>query len=373
MSDTSLTDFVDSVCPTSHLRVETDLGGGFVRLRSDEAQRRQAAHDIRSTEDALIELLRNSRDAHAHSIFIATTKANDIRQLLVIDDGDGIPAFMNELIFEPRVTSKLDTMHIDKWGVHGRGMALYAVKENAQACGVVQSQVEKGTALFAHFDTKVISEKADQSTFPSFTLSEENRVSLRGPKNIIRTSCEFAFECREVVSVYLGSPVEIAATLYSYGTATLSVLDRTFTHDESSLPLTKRLALAADEESFCATAHSLGIELSSRSAHRILEGHIKPLDTLLDQIQNALFCRKKTSLAGHAPAQAAISKAGSMQRHRKIASFSSDDLATFTQDIQHDYKKLAQAYYLSDQIDINAHVKENTLIVRIPLVPDESL
>ena len=79
MDSTSLTNFVESVCNESHLRVETDLGGGFVRLKSEEAERRQAAHDIRTTEDALIELLRNSRDAHAHSIFIATSKSERVR------------------------------------------------------------------------------------------------------------------------------------------------------------------------------------------------------------------------------------------------------------------------------------------------------
>ena len=274
MDSTSLTNFVESVCNESHLRVETDLGSGFVRLKSEEAERRQAAHDIRTTEDALIELLRNSRDAHAHSIFIATSKSERVRKLLVIDDGDGIPDFMKELVFEPRVTSKLDTMHFDKWGVHGRGMALYAVRTNAQACGVVQSQPGAGTALFADFNTDTVSEKTDQSTFPAFSLNENNRISVRGPKNIIRTSCEFAFEHRNSVSVYLGSPVEIAATLYAYGKATLSLLDRTFMHDGNEIVITKKLALAADEESFCEIAQSMGIELSTRSAYRIMGGQI---------------------------------------------------------------------------------------------------
>ena len=53
------------------LRVEDDLGDGFVRLRSAEAERRQAAHDIRSTEDIVIEALRNARDAQARTILMA--------------------------------------------------------------------------------------------------------------------------------------------------------------------------------------------------------------------------------------------------------------------------------------------------------------
>lgn len=369
MDSTSLTNFVESVCNESHLRVETDLGGGFVRLKSEEAERRQAAHDIRTTEDALIELLRNSRDAHAHSIFIATSKSERVRKLLVIDDGDGIPDFMKELVFEPRVTSKLDTMHFDKWGVHGRGMALYAVRTNAQACGVVQSQPAAGTALFADFNTDSVSEKTDQSTFPAFSLNENNRISVRGPKNIIRTSCEFAFEHRNSVSVYLGSPVEIAATLYAYGKATLSLLDRTFMHDESAIVITKKLALAADEESFCDVARSMGIELSTRSAYRILGGQIAPIDPLLDQIQDSLLQQNakppvRSAKKGHEAAP---------KGKRKPISFAADDLSDFTMRVKKEYKELAESYYLAKDVDVHAQVRGDALIVRIPLASDDSL
>lgn len=60
MADEALEAFIENVCGDSHLRVEADLGDGFVRLRSAEAERRQAAHDIRSTEDIVIEMLRNA-------------------------------------------------------------------------------------------------------------------------------------------------------------------------------------------------------------------------------------------------------------------------------------------------------------------------
>ena len=71
MTDQSLTSFIEEVCGDSHLRVEDDLGDGFVRLRIAEAERRQARHDIRSTEDIVIEMLRNARDAGARSIFVS--------------------------------------------------------------------------------------------------------------------------------------------------------------------------------------------------------------------------------------------------------------------------------------------------------------
>ena len=106
------------------LRVEESLGAGYVRLRVAEAERRQAKHDIRSVEDIVIELLRNSRDAGARHIYVATSKEGALRTITILDDGQGIPKDMQEKIFEARVTSKLESMHMDRWGIHGRGMAL---------------------------------------------------------------------------------------------------------------------------------------------------------------------------------------------------------------------------------------------------------
>ena len=119
MAEDSLGSFVESVCGESHLRVEDDLGDGFVRLRSSEAERRQAAQDIRCTEDIVIEMLRNARDAGARNIFLAVQRDDTARSLVIVDDGAGIPEAMHGRIFEPRVTSKLDTARMDKWGCTG--------------------------------------------------------------------------------------------------------------------------------------------------------------------------------------------------------------------------------------------------------------
>ena len=170
MEGDTLSDFIDDVCGESRLRVEDDLGDGFVRLRSSEAERRQAAQDIRSSEDVVIELLRNARDAGASRIFLATQKTGNERLLTVLDDGQGIPAAQHERIFEPRVTSKLDSAHMDKWGMHGRGMALYSISVNAEEARVLQSEPGLGTSLTVATDTESLAEKADQSTFPCEAL-----------------------------------------------------------------------------------------------------------------------------------------------------------------------------------------------------------
>lgn len=119
-----LADFVSDVLGSSAIRVEENLGDGYVRLVVDEAERRQARHDIRCVEDVVIEMLRNARDAGASQIFVATSRSGDERRLVMLDDGCGIPDELQEKVFEARVTSKLDTVHEDRWGIHGRGMAL---------------------------------------------------------------------------------------------------------------------------------------------------------------------------------------------------------------------------------------------------------
>ena len=54
MADGRLIDFIEQVSGGTHLRVEENLGNGFVRLRTEEAERRQAKHDIRQVEDIII-------------------------------------------------------------------------------------------------------------------------------------------------------------------------------------------------------------------------------------------------------------------------------------------------------------------------------
>lgn len=86
--DSSLEQFIHSVSGDQYFRVEDDLGNGFVRLRAAEAQRRQALQDIRSFEDVILELLRNSRDAHARAIFLATWTEGSKRFATILDNGE---------------------------------------------------------------------------------------------------------------------------------------------------------------------------------------------------------------------------------------------------------------------------------------------
>jgi len=359
MESNSLQEFVESVNGTSHLRVEHDFGDGFVRLQTTEAERRQAAQDIQCSEHIVLELLRNARDAHASHIFVAMSRDDSKRILTVIDDGDGIPATMHQHVFEPRVTSKLDTSHKDAWGLHGRGMALYSIHVNAESASVVCSSPKLGTSISVTTDTTQLPERTDQSTFPTFELSEPGKVNIRGPRNILRTICEFAIECRSECSVFVGSPAEICAALYRYGQATLSAIDRLFCEDVESLMATKRLATSADPYEFTEISASLGLSISERTARRIIEGEIDAPDPILERI--ALRANGKAGRDKHNKKAAATNIARSVHLDEK-------DKLALSASVRSAYETIAQKYYLNPDVEATVKTNAGRILISIPTI-----
>ncbi|MBE6464664.1 MAG: ATP-binding protein [Eggerthellaceae bacterium] len=366
MADLELQSFIEATCTDSHLRVEEDLGDGFVRLRTDEAQRRQAAQDIRCTEDIVIELLRNSRDAHARSIYVASSKESGIRTLTVIDDGEGIPSHMHELIFEPRVTSKLETMITDSWGVHGRGMALYSVKTNAKEAYVTHSSPGLGCAMVVKSDTSKLTEKTDQSTFPKFLHTEQQTISLRGPKNIIRTMCEFAIEQKSKVQLFFGSPGEIASTLYWGGQSFVQSSQAIFSTDENDLSVTLLLSSTDDPREFAEVACSLGLELSERTARRILGGKIKPVEPLLLKIAHALEEGDETE-RGLRAKNAKGERESLKRKASDIPHIAPKDISKIVANTSNAFSEIAEKYYLDGEVKISTQQRNGKLSIDIPL------
>lgn len=305
----------------------------------------------------MIEILRNARDAHAKSIFLAVSREGERRRIVMVDDGDGVPPSMHERIFEPRVTSKLDTMHVDKWGVHGRGMALYSIAVNAQQACIVASDAGKGTSLLIETDLAQVSEKVDQSSFPVFEYGESGTVAVRGPKNILRTACEFALESRHNCSVYLGSATDMVATLYAFGLSSLTAATRAFGKADE-LPVCKRLSLAADPAELAEAASLVGLVLSERSARRILDGEIAPGSPLLDQI------RIEGTNATPPAAPASHRKPPLDARGLKIAPHDLDD---FMNRIVEAYRTIAQRYYLEPDVRPDIRVSREGIRIAIPV------
>ena len=362
MADDTLEAFIENVCGDSHLRVEADLGDGFVRLKSAEAERRQAAHDIRSTEDIVIEMLRNARDAHASSIFLAVTREGQRRRLVMLDDGDGVPPAMHERVFEPRVTSKLDTVHMDKWGVHGRGMALYSIAVNAETARIAASDAGKGASFVVETNLDRLGEKADQSSFPAFERSEEGSVSVRGPRNILRTACEFAIECRHDCTLYLGSATDVAATLYAFGLSSLTSAVRVFCTDASELAVCKRLSVAGDPAWFAEMAAELGLQISERSARRIMDGEISPLAPLLSRVRIDEGAPDR-----HGAPSKPDAPADPVRVDGRGLKLSSDDIAAFSERVGAAFADIARDYYLEPSVRPEVKVGKDAIRIVIPV------
>ena len=356
-----LTDFIEQVTGESHLRVEDDLGDGFVVLKVSEAERRQARHDVRSTEDIVIEMLRNARDAHARHIFLAISKEGQTRRLTMLDDGDGIPRHLAKRIFDARVTSKLDTVHIDTWGVHGRGMALYAVRLNSKNAAVVATKLGGGSSFVIETDTTKLPEKVDQSSMPSFILTESGTVVVRGTRNINRIVAEFAYVDKDNCSVYLGSPVEIAATLWEFGCTLLPKSTRAFCTDAEEIEVCKRLALASDPDEFSTLASSIGLDLSERSARRIMDGEIAALAPFVEalNVQNTVSPGKKPKKMG-AKDIAGLADARGLR-------LSHEDKAQLAQALLDAFAPLAESYYLNPNVDVSVAVRKDAIHLSIPL------
>lgn len=342
------------------LRVDENLGDGYVRLKVSEAERRQAQQDIRHFEDIVIEMLRNSRDAGARSIFVSSSREGDVRTLTMLDDGAGIPSALQDRIFDARVTSKLDTMRTDHWGVHGRGMALYSVRENVLSARVVCSAPGQGSSIQVLSDTSTLSERADQSSWPTVERDGEGMLrATSGPHNIIRACVEFALEERGQCRVYLGSPAEIVATLVKVSQLRTDPTSLLFVDDFGTLGCVERFALASDVHDLLSIATSVGLETSERTAHRILSGQIRPLRDVL--------MRRTRERVGpvHGHPQVNLSRD---QRHLHI---SQDDLGEFSRMMERDFAKLGERYYLSLEREPQVSVRSGKITVTFSVMQDD--
>lgn len=349
----SLVDFVAAVSGDTAVRVEESLGEGFVRLRVGEAERRQAKHDIRCIEDVVIEMLRNSRDAGARRILVATTREGDARSLVMIDDGSGVPDSMRERIFDARVTSKLDTVHMDRWGVHGRGMALFSIKENTRMARVMASGKGLGSSIRVEADATELPERKDQSTWPSVGRGDEGQTQLKGPHNIIRTCCEFALEERPNCEVYLGSAADVLSTARALVEQSPDRSRLLFVDDPSEVPVIERPAVAGDARELSAIAQDLGLPISERTAHRILAGQIKPLRPVAARLLHH----------GGTPGAQQVD----LSRDRRGLKIAQDDIDEFSRTMERAFDLIAERYYVGLSSEPRVSVTRDKITVTFDL------
>ncbi len=220
-----------------------DLGAGFARLTGLEGARRVPPR-IAHVEDALMELLRNARDAGARSVYVASSlKDRRYRTLTVLDNGHGVPESHAALIFEPGVT----TRHLsptpadpdDPATVHGAGLSLYHIKNAALQADLLSTS--SPTAIKATFDTRTLPERALQSA------TRPSQTNLRATAQ--------AFAQKTNLPIYYGPPARILASLLH---------NRIIQAREGAGGLRE-------------VAAGLGLAVSVRTVQRILRGEVRPL------------------------------------------------------------------------------------------------
>lgn len=354
-----LLDFVSNLAGDQYLKVEEHLGDGYFRINISEAERRQAKHDIRWIEDIVIELARNARDADSSKIFVSSHKIEDkIREIVIIDDGNGIPANLHQKVFEPRVTSKLDNVVLDKYGIHGRGMALFSISSAAMVAYIVSSSPEKGSVFKVKVDATELPERKDQSTLPTIGFRQGEPVLLRGPHNVIWYLSEFSHLHSEI-DVYYGSPAEIASTIFH-----LSCREETKAiKDSSEHSIWQYLGTASGARELVEIARDhLGLEISERNAYRIIQSEIKPVPTLKKQ----LGLEDKTTDAEK--------KSGSKTKTTGVSRyFGPEDFARLSRSTSVCAAEIARKYFLHLSGEPKIIKSGNRIKIILSLAPDEEV
>ncbi|MCL5291987.1 MAG: ATP-binding protein [Actinobacteria bacterium] len=354
----SLLNFVADIAGDHYLRIDEDFGSGFVRLKVAEADKRQAKHDIRSVEDIAIELLRNSRDAGANVIFVATAKErSETRHVVVVDDGEGIPRQLHEKIFEPRVTSRLNHVE-DAFGVHGRGMALFAIREISDRATINFSAPRRGCSVKVEVALSRLPERKDQSTFPDIKRRGGELV-LVGPHNLPRVVLEFAIANPDV-EIYFGSHAEILSTMYwlsrplvgnrSYGESLVNP-DIKFWQCVGCISEGSQLSKFAKTR--------LGLSVSERNASRVIRREVGSCEPVIKLANGG---SKKSAppivqLKGALPAAGRISQ---------------EDIDEFAIDIARSFDVLGGKYFLKAE-SVEVKNRRNTLRIKVELADREPM
>ena len=223
-----------------------DLGAGFARLTGVEGARRGHS-SITHVEDALLELVRNSRDAGATRVYVASTlRDKRYRTLTVIDDGHGIPESHRDLILQPGVTTR-HLNPVTQFGdpsAHGAGLSLYQIKIRSLETKVVSTS--SPTSIQATFDTK---------TIPERTLQSATRPSKSNIRATLERFTATANDHGRNLTSYYGPPARILATLLHH----------------------RIIHTRGESAEVWEAASGLGLGVSVRSVQRILRGEVRPV------------------------------------------------------------------------------------------------
>lgn len=380
-----LNEFLEQLNIKDTLSVEEDLGNGYVRLKISEAERRQALQDINCVEDIFVELLRNSRDAGSKNIFIGTKKIEDKTRIIhSIDDGKGIPDTLKDLIFEARVTSKLENGMKDTYGFHGRGMALFSIKLNAREIKLTFSGESRGASFFLDIDLNDVPEKKDQSIIPQILKMDEDINIIGGVNNIIKTIIEFQIQNRDM-NFYYGTPTQVLATMREkFKRERSQGVYPTFKKWEKLMDFISQNKIKITEIPALTDSYSLmgeiaekifNMNISRRGIQRIIYNEVKPLDPLkLDLLNHTII--DESSGEGEVNGSKKSSKKDLRLRlfdEEKLANrFKDEEIKGIIEPLGEKFSELGKKYFLSVNKNIEFKRSNNTIKVIIELSNKEN-
>lgn len=383
-NSSDLNKFLEQLNIKDSLSIEEDLGNGYVRLKISEAERRQALQDINCVEDIFVELLRNSRDAGSKNIFIGTKKIEDKTRIIhFIDDGNGVPDALKDLIFEARVTSKLENGIKDAYGFHGRGMALFSIKLNVKDIKITFPGKSTGTSFFLDIDLDDVPEKKDQSIVPQIIKMDEDINIIGGINNIIKTIIEFQIQNRDI-DFYYGAPTQILSTMReklkkkrSHGYYPI------FKNWEKLMDFISQNEIKVTEIPILTDSYSLmgeiaekifNMNISGRGIQRIMYNDVKLLEPLkLDLIDHANV--------HESPSEDEINGSGKTYKKdfrlklfdeaRLASRFKDDEIKGIIEPLKERFNQLGGKYFLSINKNIEFKRSNNTIKVIIEFTDKE--
>ena len=120
--------------------------------------------------------------------------------------------------------------------------------------------------------------------------------------------------------------------------------------------------VAADPSAFAQVADSLGLDVSERTARRIMDGSIPPLDSLLDRIRAEGF-EDEGAPAGGAKAPRRPKPA----RDARGLKLSAEDAVELKGQVRSAFADIARRYYLEEDVEPVLRVGKNALHITIPV------
>ena len=129
--------------------------------------------------------------------------------------------------------------------------------------------------------------------------------------------------------------------------------DLLFIDSLSELPVLERLKVAADASELLDVCRALGLEMSERTAHRIVAGQIKPLRSVLSRLTHK--------------AEPAERREVDLSRDRRGLKISRDDAEEFSRIMERGFSYVAKRYYLSLSAEPKVKVSPHRITVTFDL------